>query len=146
MSFTILAKNILDVWRVLKPLYFLWTSSLHEKCLHSEFFMVPIFSHSDWIWRDAECLFIFSPNAGKYRPEKLRIRTLFTQCQTLIYNLKLKTNFNRSYSLVVLVWIHLFIFLRKYGIKFRQILKEDWNEKWKRASKIITNKKNRTAK
>ena len=27
-------------------------------------------------------LSVFSPNTGKYRPEKLRIRTLFTQCQT----------------------------------------------------------------
>ena len=26
------------------------------------------------------CLSVFSPNAGKYGPEKLRIRTLFTQC------------------------------------------------------------------
>ena len=109
-------------------------------------FLVRISPHSDLIRRDTPFLSVLSRNAGKYRPEKLRIRTLFTQCQTLIYNLKLKTNFNRCYSLVVLVWIHLFIFLRKYGIKFRQVLKKDWNEKWKRASKIITNKKNRTAK
>ena len=27
-------------------------------------------------------LSVFSPNAGKYVPEKLRIRTLFTQYQT----------------------------------------------------------------
>ena len=24
-----------------------------------------IFPHSDWIWRDTECLSVFSPNAGK---------------------------------------------------------------------------------
>ena len=29
--------------------------------------------------RDAEYLFFFSSNAGKYEPEKLRIWTLFTQ-------------------------------------------------------------------
>ena len=28
---------------------------------------------------------LFSPNAGKYRPEKLRIRTLFTQCKKCYY-------------------------------------------------------------
>ena len=35
---------------------------LHERCPYAEF------------------LFVFSPNAGKYGPGKLRIRTLFTQC------------------------------------------------------------------
>ena len=37
--------------------------TLSEKCLYSEFF-----------W------FVFSPNAGKYGPEKLRIQRLFTHC------------------------------------------------------------------
>ena len=36
-------------------------------------------------------LSVFSPNAGKYGPEKLRIRTLFTQCNTM--TLKIKINF-----------------------------------------------------
>ena len=36
-----------------------------EKCLYLEFF-----------WS------VFSPNAGKYRPGKLRIRTLFTQFES----------------------------------------------------------------
>ena len=27
--------------------------------------LVRIFPHSDWIWRDATYLFVFSPNAGK---------------------------------------------------------------------------------
>ena len=40
---------------------------------------VRIFPHSDWIRRDAEYLSVFSPHAGKHGPEKLRIRTLFTQ-------------------------------------------------------------------
>ena len=35
-------------------------------------FLVRIFSHLDWIWRDY--LFVFSTNAGKYEPEKLRTR------------------------------------------------------------------------
>ena len=75
-------------------------------------FLVRIFPHSDWIRRDTEYIFVFSPNAGKYgpeqrpirklftypsvfslnawkyRPEKLRVRTLFTQftlCKKFIY-------------------------------------------------------------
>ena len=43
-------------------------------------FLVCISPHSDWIRRDTSYLSIFSPNAGKYGPEKLRLRTLFTQC------------------------------------------------------------------
>ena len=45
--------------------------TLREKCLHSEFFW-SVFSR-------IRTLSVFSPNAGKYGPEKLRIRTLFTQ-------------------------------------------------------------------
>ena len=38
---------------------------MREKCLNTEFFLVRIFSHLDWIRRDTEYLSIFSPNAGK---------------------------------------------------------------------------------
>ena len=41
--------------------------------------LVRIFSHLDWIQRYAAYLSVFSPNAGKYGPENLRVRTLFTQ-------------------------------------------------------------------
>ena len=43
-------------------------------------FLVCIFPNSDWIRRDREYLSVFSPNVGKYGPEKLRIRTFITQC------------------------------------------------------------------
>ena len=43
---------------------------MREKCLNTEFFLVRIFSHLDWIRRDTEYLSMFSPNAGKYEPEK----------------------------------------------------------------------------
>ena len=45
-------------------------------------FLLRTFTHSDWIRRDTPYLsvFRFSPNTGKYGPEKLRIRTLFTHC------------------------------------------------------------------
>ena len=46
------------------------TQTLHEKCPNTEYFLVPIFPHSDLIQRDAEYLSVFSPNAGKYVPEK----------------------------------------------------------------------------
>ena len=44
--------------------------TLHETCLNTEFFLVRIFPHSDWIRTDTPYLSVFSPNAGKYRPGK----------------------------------------------------------------------------
>ena len=41
-----------------------------EKCLNTEFFLVRIFPHSDWMRRDTKYLSVFSPNAAKYGPEK----------------------------------------------------------------------------
>ena len=45
-------------------------------------FLVCIFPHSDWIRRNTPYHSVSSPNAGKYGPEKLRIRKLHTQCKT----------------------------------------------------------------
>ena len=42
-------------------------------------FLVRIFPHLDWIRKDSPYVSVFSPNARKYGPGKLRIRTLFTQ-------------------------------------------------------------------
>ena len=50
------------------------------KCPDTEFVLVRIFSHSNWIRRDTPYLSIFSPNAGKEGPEK----TLYLE-QTVIY-------------------------------------------------------------
>ena len=44
--------------------------TLREKCPNTEFFLVRIFPHSDWIQTDTKYLSVFSPNAGKYGPEK----------------------------------------------------------------------------
>ena len=44
--------------------------SLREKCANTEFFLVRIFLHSDWIRRDTDYLSVSSPNAGKEGPEK----------------------------------------------------------------------------
>ena len=45
-----------------------------------EVFLACIFPHSNWLRRDTPYLSVFSLNTGKYGPEKLRIRTLMTQC------------------------------------------------------------------
>ena len=52
-----------------------------------EVFLFRIFSYLDWIRRDTEYLYTFSPNTGKYRPgpEKLRIRALFMQWLLYLY-------------------------------------------------------------
>ena len=49
------------------------TKAQRKKCPYSELFW-SVFSH---IW--TEYLSVFSPNAGKYGREKLRIRPFFTQ-------------------------------------------------------------------
>ena len=46
-------------------------SALREKCPNNKFFLVCIFPHLDWIRRYTEYLSVFSPNAGKYGPEKI---------------------------------------------------------------------------
>ena len=50
-------------------------------------FLVCISPDLDWIRRDIPHLSLFSPNAGKYEPEKFQIRTLFTQCKFVQENL-----------------------------------------------------------
>ena len=47
-------------------------------------FLVRLFPHLDWIRRVAEHLSVFSPNTGRYGPEKPRIQTFFTQCKIYI--------------------------------------------------------------
>ena len=55
-------------WRCLE--WHLVKCALREKCPNTEFFMVRILPHSDWIRRVTEYLSVFSPNARKYGPEK----------------------------------------------------------------------------
>ena len=45
--------------------------TLREKCPNAEFFLVRIFPHWYWIRRGTPYLSVFSPNAGKYGPEKI---------------------------------------------------------------------------
>ena len=44
--------------------------SLREKCRNTEFFLVRIFPHSNWIRRDTSYLSVFCSIAEKYGPEK----------------------------------------------------------------------------
>ena len=67
------ARSVVDM----SPIVTIYTRS---KVFLIEVFLFRIFPHLDWIGRDTECIFIFSPNATKYGPEKLKIWTLFTQC------------------------------------------------------------------
>ena len=58
--------------------------TLREKSPNTEFFLVLIFPHSDWIPRDSLYLSVFSPNAGNTDKKKLRIWTLFKQRHKLV--------------------------------------------------------------
>ena len=57
----------MDVWQSLK-----YASALFEKCPYSQF-LWSVFSR-------IRTEYVFGPNVGKYGPEKLHIRTLFTRC------------------------------------------------------------------
>ena len=71
----------LEVW--LK----LCSFSSREKCPNTDFlFLVCIFLHSDWIRRDTEYLSVFSPNAGKYGPEKILHLDTFHAVNVILKN------------------------------------------------------------
>ena len=48
-------------------------------------FLYRVFLHSDWIRRVILYLFVFSPNKGKYGPEKLQLRTFL---RSVLYTLQ----------------------------------------------------------
>ena len=60
--------------------YLAGSETLREKYPHSEF-LSPV--HSDWIQRDTVYLPVFTPNTGKYGPEKLWIWALFMEMNTV---------------------------------------------------------------
>ena len=72
-------------------------------------FLVRIFPHPNQIKRDTEYLSVFGPNAGKYRPRKLRIWTLFTQClsKSRKFFTEISTLVNLCFSLSLLIAIAL---------------------------------------
>ena len=76
-----------------QSLYF--TLALREKCPYFGVFSGPYFiafrlnRERYGVYGVTGYLSVFSPNAGKYRPEKLQIRTFFTQCRSLHYAMTL---------------------------------------------------------
>ena len=77
--------SILDVWQcslhnhyitVFSPYMRICWTTLRENCLFSELFWSAYSSI-----RISPYLSVFSPNAGKYVPEQLWIKTLFRQCK-----------------------------------------------------------------
>ena len=46
------------------------SKALRENCPNTEFYLLHIFPHLDWIRTDTSYFSVFSPNAGKYGPEK----------------------------------------------------------------------------
>ena len=56
--------------RTFLPYYLVTTVLLREKCPNTESFLFRNFRHSDSIRRYSSYLSVFSPNVGKYEPEK----------------------------------------------------------------------------
>ena len=52
--------------------------ALREKCRNTEFFLVRIFPHLEWIRRDTHPS-VFNSNAGKYGPEKNSVSGNFSR-------------------------------------------------------------------
>ena len=50
---------------------------VRRKIVHTEFFLVCIFLYLNWIRRFTPQISVFTRNAGKYKPEKLSIWTIF---------------------------------------------------------------------
>ena len=89
-------------------------------------FLVRTFPHLEWIWRDTPYLSIFSPNVEKYGPEKLRIRTLFTQCLAVPCNYYLSL-VQRMKHPEDFPWFRVFIF--RYSVKNENLeLAEDFQK------------------
>ena len=60
--------------------------ALREMCPNTEFFLVRIFTHSNWIRRDTKYLSVFSSNGGKYGPEKTPYLDIFHAVIWLLMN------------------------------------------------------------
>ena len=79
-----------------------WKESLREKCPNTEFFLVSIFSDSNWIQRNTNYLSVFSPNVGKYGPKKTSYFDIFHAMNTL------SIAFKKVYLAVYLLFLRLF--------------------------------------
>ena len=86
-------------------------------------FLVRIFPHLDWIRRFMEYLSVSSPSWGKYGPEKLWIRTRFTQWDLTVLCCDYQTSLDVSQSssgrlilfILLFFWIIMGCFLMAYS-------------------------------
>ena len=69
--------------------------ALRQKCQNTEFFLISISPHSDWIRRDTEYLSVFSPNVGKYGLKKTPYLDTFHAVLCLLYFFKKKITFTK---------------------------------------------------
>ena len=88
---------------VQEDLYRFITFTMCEMCPNTEFFLVHIFPHSDWIRRDTSYLSIFSPNAGKYRPEKIPYLDTFHAVSELKYFKSMSNSEDSFLDLLVII-------------------------------------------
>ena len=76
------------------------------------FFLVRFFPHSDWIQRFAEQISVFSPNAAKCGPEKLRIWYSWVKVWVLLHKkmkFSIKDYFSKCDQIrgIFRIWSHL---------------------------------------
>ena len=111
-----------------------WNSFKAWKVSIFGIFLFRNFPHSDWIRRDTKYLSVFSPNAGNNKPEKLWIRTLFTQCFTSWKHSDYKADFEKAVVGCVLGFnslmpghnkklTHIYLFTCVWPICYHQALK-----------------------
>ena len=123
--------NMADIWMKMNNSHCV---RHYAKSVRIRIFLVRILPHSEWIGRDREYLSVFSPNMGKYGPDNLQIRTLFTQsyiytlCETKksqIFFKKIKCGKNKC-NRFSLLWIR--IFLPKIWSRLPRLLFYDKNK------------------
>ena len=78
--------------------------SRRVKCSNTEFFLIRILLHSDWIPRDTPYLSVFSPNAEKYGPEKKSVfghfsRSVGIKWTLVCFNLQINGTGNELFSI-----------------------------------------------
>ena len=99
------------------------TNTLREKCPNMEFFLVRVFRHSDWIRRDTKYLSVFSPNAGKYGPEKTPYLDTFTQWIDSIFSPQ-----DQEFSVLILrsLWLpmrgKLVFYMKIFGLTWQKFI------------------------
>ena len=84
---------------------------IYGVCPNTEFFLIRIFLHLNWIWRFIPKISVFSPNTGKYGTEKtpylenpLLVQTQISwtcRCVSLVYNMIMDTTASFLWEVLV---------------------------------------------